>query len=115
MAEGIRAHDQQRLEESVHQLEEASNQFFKYNGLEEFDMVGLATIHLEGKALVWFQGYEVAIAEPGWRKSMVILIGPSIMGFQEFIVQVGKKKNVVNGFYGGAFKASFDSPYAKRS
>ena len=41
--------------------------FVKYNGLEEFDMVGLATIHLEGKALVWFQGYEVAIAEPGWR------------------------------------------------
>ena len=147
MAEGTRAHDQRRLEESVQQLQEASNQqamelkefsqmmaaislkldqmmgtsgasgtrseggssipikprtgsnpgmynsqmrfsklnfptfegenpsgwvykcerFFKYNGLEEFDMVGLATIHLEGKALVWFQGYEVAIAEPSRR------------------------------------------------
>ncbi|KAK9211752.1 hypothetical protein WN943_001129 [Citrus x changshan-huyou] len=130
MAEGTRAHDQRRLEESVQQLQEASNQqamelkefsqmmaeislkldqmmgtsgasgtrseggssipikprtgsnpgmynsqmrfsklnfptfegenpsgwvykcerFFKYNGVEESDMVGLATIHLEGKA-----------------------------------------------------------------
>ncbi|KAH9699108.1 hypothetical protein KPL71_024219 [Citrus sinensis] len=117
MTEGTRAHDQRRLEESVHQLQEASNQqamelkefsqmmaaislkldqmmgtsgasgtrseggsknpsgwvykcerFFKYNGVEESDMVGLATIHLEGKALEWFQGYEVAIAEPSWRQ-----------------------------------------------
>ncbi|KAH9692146.1 hypothetical protein KPL70_016314 [Citrus sinensis] len=42
--------------------------FFKYNGVEESDMVGLATIHLEGKALEWFQGYEVAVAEPSWRQ-----------------------------------------------
>ena len=41
--------------------------FFKYNRQEESDMVGLATIHLEGKTLVWFQGYEVAIAEPSRR------------------------------------------------
>ena len=46
---------------------------------------------------------------------MVISIGPSIMGFQEFIVQVGKKKNGVNGFYDGDFEASFDSPYTKGS
>lgn len=30
--------------------------FFKYNRVEESDMLGLATIHLERKTLGWFQG-----------------------------------------------------------
>ena len=32
--------------------------FFKYNVVPELEKVGIASIHLEGKALDWFHGYE---------------------------------------------------------
>ena len=41
--------------------------FFKYNELLEQEKVGIAFIHLESKALEWFQGYEASVKELNWK------------------------------------------------
>ena len=40
--------------------------FFKYNEVLELEKVGIASIHLEGKTLDWFQGYEASIKDLNW-------------------------------------------------
>ena len=37
--------------------------FFKYNEVPELEKVGITSIHLEGKALDWFQGYEASVKD----------------------------------------------------
>ena len=41
--------------------------FFKYNEVLEPEKVGIASIHLEGKALDWFQGYEASDKVLNWK------------------------------------------------
>ena len=41
--------------------------FFKYNEVLEPEKVGIASIHLEGKALDWFQGYEALDNVLNWK------------------------------------------------
>ena len=40
--------------------------FLKINGIEDYEKVGLASLHLEGRALEWFQGYEASNKELNW-------------------------------------------------
>ena len=53
--------------------------FFKYNGVEEKEIVNLESIHLERKALEWFQGCEASAKNLNWRvfsTDMIIQFGP---------------------------------------
>lgn len=53
--------------------------FFKYNGVEEKEMVNFASIHSEAKALQWFQRYEVGAKNLNWRvfsTNVIIRFGP---------------------------------------
>ena len=40
--------------------------FFKYNEVPELEKVGIALIHLEGKTLEWFHGYEALVKDLNW-------------------------------------------------
>ena len=40
--------------------------FFKYNELPKLEKVGIASMHLEGKALNWSQGYEPSVKHLNW-------------------------------------------------
>ena len=41
--------------------------FFEYNEVLEQEKVGIVSIHLKGKALEWFQGYETSVKELNWK------------------------------------------------
>ena len=41
--------------------------FFKYNEVLEQEEVRITSIHLESKALDWFQGYEASVKELNWK------------------------------------------------
>lgn len=54
--------------------------FFYANGIVNEEKVGLASIHLEGKALEWFQGYEAGNKEFTWdqfSQDVIARFGPS--------------------------------------
>lgn len=54
--------------------------FFSENGIVNEEKVGLASIHLEGKALEWFQGYEAGNKEFTWDQfshEVILRFGPS--------------------------------------
>ena len=40
--------------------------FFKYNEVPKLEKVAIASMHLEGKALNWFQGYEPSVKDLNW-------------------------------------------------
>ena len=43
------------------------DRFFKYNEVPEPEKVGITSIHLDGKALDWFQGYEAPNKVLNWK------------------------------------------------
>ena len=56
------------------------DRFFKINGIGDHEKVGLASLHLKGRALEWFQGYEVSDKEIHWQQFSIDVIsrfGPS--------------------------------------
>ena len=48
--------------------------FFEYNEVLEQEKVRIVSIHLEGKALEWFQGYETFVKELNWNTFTVDVI-----------------------------------------
>ena len=48
--------------------------FFEYNEVLEQEKVRIVSIHLEGKALEWFQGYENFVKEFIWNTFVVDVI-----------------------------------------
>ena len=40
--------------------------FFKYNEVPKLEKVGIASIHLEGKVIDWFQGHEASVKDLNW-------------------------------------------------
>ena len=40
--------------------------FFKINGIKDYEKVRLASLHLEGRTLEWFQEYEASNKKINW-------------------------------------------------
>lgn len=55
-----------KYEQLVSKFFDKCDRFFEVNNVEEKDGVSVASIHLEGKALEWFQGYEIGAKEITW-------------------------------------------------
>jgi hypothetical protein len=69
--------------------------FFKANNVEDQEKVNLATIHMEGKALEWFQGYEISNTDLSWQKftqDLILRFGPGV--FDSPIGQLTKLRQV---------------------
>ena len=53
--------------------------FFKYNEMLEQEKVEIASIHLKGKTLQWFKGYEAFVKELNWKTfvaNIIMQLGP---------------------------------------
>ena len=69
--------------------------FLKFNGIGDHEKVGLTFLHLEGRALEWFQRYEVGNKEIHWQHFSIDVVSKfNLNTYDSHIGQITKLKQV---------------------